>query len=105
MEIVEGVGFNVIAMEPEALAMARALNPIGVMDARMIVDMGESSTDLVIMYKDQPRLVRSIPGGFGVFVKTVAGALNVKEDQARSRYFGFSWNYCGYLSSALFLEN
>lgn len=83
MEIVEGVGFNVIAMEPEALAMARALNPIGVMDARMIVDMGESSTDLVIMYKDQPRLVRSIPGGFGVFVKTVAGALNVKEDQAR----------------------
>lgn len=83
MEIVEGVGFNVIAMEPEALAMARALNPIGAMDARMIVDMGESSTDLVIMYKDRPRLVRSIPGGFGVFVKTVAGALNVKEDQAR----------------------
>lgn len=83
MEIVEGVGFNVIAMEPEALAMARALNPIGISDARIIVDMGESSTDLVIMYKDQPRLVRSIPGGFGIFVKTVAGSLNVREDQAR----------------------
>ncbi len=83
MEIVESVGFNVIAMEPEALAMARALNPIGAIDARMIVDMGESSTDLVIMYKDQPRLVRSIPGGFSIFVKTVANSLNVKEEHAR----------------------
>ena len=83
MEIVENVGLNVVAMEPESLAVARALNPVGAMDARMIIDMGEASTDLVIMYKDQPRLVRSIPGGFGTFVKTVAGALNIKEDQAR----------------------
>lgn len=83
MEIVENVGLNVVAMEPESLAVARALNPVGAMDARMIIDMGEASTDLVIMYKDRPRLVRSIPGGFGTFVKTVAGALNIKEDQAR----------------------
>lgn len=83
MELVESVGFNVIAMEPESLAVARALNPVGALDARVIVDMGENSTDLVVIYQDQPRLVRSIPGGFGVFVKSVAGALNVKEDQAR----------------------
>lgn len=83
MEIVENVGLNVVAMEPEALAMARALNPIGAPDARMIVDLGESSTDLVIMYQNQPRLVRSIPGGFSLFVKTLAATLNVKEDQAR----------------------
>jgi len=83
MEIIENVGFNIIAMEPESLAVARALNPVGVTDARMIVDMGEGSTDLIIMYQDKPRLVRSIPGGFSGFVKAVAGALNVQEEQAR----------------------
>jgi hypothetical protein len=35
------------------------------------------------MYKNQPRLVRSIPGGFGVLVKAVASGLGVRDDQAR----------------------
>ncbi len=83
MELLEKVGLNVVAMEPEPLAMARALNPVGAMDARMIVDMGEGSTDLVIAYKDYPRLVRSIPGGFRLLTKTVSAMLNVREDQAR----------------------
>lgn len=83
MELIEKTGLNIIAMEPEPLAMARALAIPGAMDATMIVDFGERSTDLVIVYKDQPRLVRSIPGGFGVLVGSVAGGLNVREDQAR----------------------
>ena len=83
LEVIEKVSFNVIAMEPECLAMARALNPIGALDARMIVDMGENSSDIVVMYKDQPRLVRNVHGGFGLFVRTVANTLNVPEDQAR----------------------
>ena len=83
MEFIEKVGFNIIAMEPEPLAMARALNTPGSANANMIVDFGEGSTDLVIMYKDQPRLVRSIPGGMGVLVKAVASGLSVREDQAR----------------------
>lgn len=83
MEVIEKVGFNIIAMEPEPLAMARALNIPGSATANMIVDFGEGSTDIVIMYKDQPRLVRSIPGGIGVLIKAVANGLNVREDQAR----------------------
>ncbi|MBR2587308.1 pilus assembly protein PilM [Candidatus Saccharibacteria bacterium] len=83
LEKIEGMGFNVIAMEPEPLAMARALIPPGVVDARMIVDLGERSTDLVVVFRGAPRLVRSIPGGFDLLVKTVAGALSVREDQAR----------------------
>lgn len=82
METIEKTGLNIIAMEPEPLAMARALSIPGAMDANMIVDFGEKSTDIVIMYKDQPRLVRSIPGGFQVLVRAVAGSLNVREDQA-----------------------
>lgn len=83
MENFESLGFNVIAQEPEQMAMARALAPVGVMDARMIIDLGEKSTDLVVMYQGMPRLVRSIPGGLSLMVKTVAATLNVREDQAR----------------------
>lgn len=83
MEIIENAGLNVIAMEPEPLALARALTIPGAIDATMIVDLGEKSTDLVIVFQGQPRLVRSIPGGFGNFVKTLAGALDVREEQAR----------------------
>ncbi len=83
MEVIEKTGLNIIAMEPEPLAAARALNKPGSIDANMIVDFGEQSTDIVIMFKDQPRLVRSIPGGFGVLVKAVSNSLNTREDQSR----------------------
>ena len=83
METIEKAGFNVVAMEPEPLAMARALAIPGAIDATLIVDFGEKSTDLVIIYKNQPRLVRSIPGGFGSLVNTLSASLGVREDQAR----------------------
>ena len=83
MEMIESFGLNVIAQEPESLAMARALMPVGAQDARLIIDLGERSTDLVMMYRGVPRLVRSIPGGFALMIKTVVSALSVKEEQAR----------------------
>ncbi len=83
MEMIESFGLNVVAQEPESLAMARALMPIGAQDARLIVDLGERSTDLVMMYQGVPRLVRSIPGGFALLIRTVTSALNVRDDQAR----------------------
>ena len=83
MESVEQLGLNVIAQEPEPIAMVRALAPVGVQDARMIIDLGETSTDLVVMYQGSPRLVRSIPGGLLIFVRTVENSLKVRDDQAR----------------------
>ena len=83
METIEKTGLNIVAMEPEPLAMARSLSNPGAIDATMAVDFGENSTDIVITFKNQPRLVRSIPGGFGVLVKAIANGLNVREDQAR----------------------
>lgn len=83
MEMIEKTGLNIVAMEPEPLAMARALAIPGAIDATLIVDFGENSTDLVIVYKNQPRLVRSIPGGFGTLVKATANGLSVREDQSR----------------------
>lgn len=83
MEMIESLGLNVIAQEPESLAMARALTPVDAMDARMIVDLGEKSTDVAIVYRGAPRLIRSVAGGMSSLVRTVASTLNVKEDQAR----------------------
>lgn len=83
LDFYEGLGFNVVAFEPEPLAMARALMPVGENDAKLIVDLGEKSADIVVVYDCAPRLVRTIPGGFDMMVKTVAASLSVKEDQAR----------------------
>ncbi|MBQ9018220.1 type IV pilus assembly protein PilM [Candidatus Saccharibacteria bacterium] len=83
LETIEKTGLNIIAMEPEPLAMARSLAIPGAMDAVMIVDFGEKSTDIVIVYKDKPRLVRSVAGGFDTLVKTLSTGLEVREDQAR----------------------
>ena len=83
MELIDKTGFDIIAMEPEPLAMARALSQPGAIDATMAVDFGENSTDIVITYKGHPRLVRSIPGGFSVLVRAIATGLDVREDQAR----------------------
>ena len=83
LELIEGVGLNVVAMEPEVLAMSRALTPVGMTDAVLLVDFGEHSTDLSIIYQGKPRLVRTIPWAFGLLTKTTASSLNVKEEQAR----------------------
>lgn len=82
MESVESFGFNLIAQEPEPIAMSRSLTPPGLTDARLIIDFGEDSTDLSMVY-GAPRLVRMLPGGLSVLVRTVANSLNVKESQAR----------------------
>jgi type IV pilus assembly protein PilM len=83
LEFVEGLGFNVIALEPDPIAMIRSLLPAGVTDARLIIDMGEQSTDIAITYGDAPRLVRTIPMGLNSLVKAAVQNLNVKDDQAR----------------------
>jgi type IV pilus assembly protein PilM len=83
LEFIESLGFNVVAAEPDPIAMVRSLLPVGVTDARLIIDMGEKSTDLAITFNDCPRLVRTIPTGLRSLVKIAAQNLNVQEDQAR----------------------
>lgn len=83
LELVEGLGYNVIAAEPEPLAMIRSLLPAGVADARIIVDMGEVSTNIAITYGDAPRLVRTIPVGLSTLLKAIVQNLNVQDEQAR----------------------
>jgi type IV pilus assembly protein PilM len=83
LEFVESLGLNVIATEPDPLAMVRALLPPNSTGAQLIIDVGEQSTDLAITYGDAPRLVRSIPTGVKALVKAAVQNLNVQEEQAR----------------------
>ena len=83
LELVEALGFNVIAAEPDPIAMVRALTTPGATGATLLLDMGENSTDIAIVYGDTPRLVRTIPTGVGSLVKSTVTNLNVQEDQAR----------------------
>ena len=104
LEMIERTGLNVVAMEPEPLAMARSLNTPGAIDANLIVDFGEDSTDIVIMYKDKPRLVRSIPGGVGMLIHAIATNLSLRQDQARQYLLKFGLDQSqlnGQLVSAL----
>lgn len=83
LEFIEGLGLNVIAAEPDPLAMIRSLLPAGVPDARLLIDVGEQSTDLALTFGDSPRLVRTIPTGVRSLIKAAVQNLNVQEDQAR----------------------
>lgn len=83
LEFVEGLGLNVIAAEPDPIAMIRSLLPSDIKDARLIVDMGDQSTDIAMTYGDSPRLVRTIPIGLQSLIKAVVQNLNVQEDQAK----------------------
>jgi len=83
LEFIESLGFNVIAAEPDPIAMVRSLLPSGIQDARLIIDMGEQSTDLAITFGDTPRLVRTIPTGLRSLIKAAVQNLNVQDDQAR----------------------
>ena len=83
LEFIESLGFNVIAAEPDPIAMVRSLLPLGINDARLIIDVGDHSTDLAVTFNGAPRLIRTIPTGLKSLVKAAVQNLNVQEDQAR----------------------
>lgn len=83
LEFIEGLGFDVIASEPDPIAMIRSLLPAGARDAQVIIDIGESTTNVAIAYGDVPRLVRTIPNGLSTLVRTAVQNLSIEDDQAR----------------------
>jgi type IV pilus assembly protein PilM len=83
LELIERLGLNVIAAEPDPIAMIRAVLPLGLTDARLVIDVGEISTNLVMTYADAPRLVRTIPTGLSSLIKAIVQNLSVQEEQAR----------------------
>lgn len=82
LDFLEGLGLNVIATEPDSIALVRSLLPAGNTDSHLLIDVGDMATDIVMTYGDTPRLVRSIPVGLQTLIKAATQNLNVEENQA-----------------------
>ena len=89
LNIIESVGLNVIAMEPDAFALARSMVQPGTQEAVMVLDMGANTTDLVIVSNGAPRLARAIPMGGDGLLKAAQQNLGVDDKQAMQFVYKF----------------
>lgn len=89
MDLLESIGLNVIAFEPDNLALNRAMLKPDSMAPCMVLDIGSKSTDLVITMNGAPRLTRSIPTGSEAIIKSAIQNLNIDEKQAQEFVFKF----------------
>ncbi|HEY5442835.1 MAG TPA: type IV pilus assembly protein PilM [Candidatus Saccharimonadales bacterium] len=89
LDMLESIGLNVIAFEPDNLAMARALAVPNDPEAQLVLDVGRRSTDLVVVLGGVPHLTRSIPTGVETIVRAAAQNLNIDEKQAEQFVFKF----------------
>lgn len=82
LAMLESAGLNVIAMEPDGMALTRALTSSDTPAPQMVLDIGNSTTDLVIVMGGAPRLTRSISVGLQALIRAVAQNLAVDAFQA-----------------------
>ncbi len=89
LDLLESIGLNVIAFEPDNLALVRGMLSPESSEAQMVLDIGLTSTDLVIVMNGAPRLTRSIPTGVESFVKAAMQNLGIEQSQAEQFVFKF----------------
>jgi type IV pilus assembly protein PilM len=89
LDTLESIGLNVVAFEPDNLALSRALIAPEATAPMLVVDIGNKSTDLVIVMDGNPRLTRSIPTGSETIVKSAMQGLSIDEKQAEQFVFKF----------------
>lgn len=89
LDMIESIGLNVIALEPDNFALPRAVIPSGTTMPQLVIDMGQMTTDLVITMGDAPRLSRSIPTGIDAIIRAATQNLNIDEKQAQQFIYKF----------------
>jgi len=89
LDMLESIGLNVIAFEPDNLALARALVAPEVTTPQVVLDIGYKTTDLVITMNGAPRLTRSIPTGTEAILRAAAQNLSIDQKQAEQFVFKF----------------
>ncbi len=89
LDMIESTGLNVIAFEPDSMALARAIVPAGTVAPQLVIDMGNLTTDLVIAMGDAPRLTRSIPTGTEAVVRAAQQNLGIDDKQAQQFVYKF----------------
>jgi type IV pilus assembly protein PilM len=89
LDLIESIGLNVVAFEPDTLALARSMTAAGDTAPQLVLDVGQLSTDLVITMGGAPRLARSIPTGVDAIIRSAQQNLNVDDKQAQQFVFKF----------------
>jgi type IV pilus assembly protein PilM len=89
LDMLESIGLNVIAFEPESLAVTRALLAPGTQQPHLLLDIGDKASDLIVTLNDAPRLIRSIPIGTDAIVKAAMQNLSIDQKQAQQFVFKF----------------
>lgn len=89
LDLLESIGLNIVAFEPDNLAMTRAMIATEAVEPQMVIDIGSKSTDMVITMNGAPRLTRSIPTGSDAIIKAAVQNLNIDENQAQEFVFKF----------------
>lgn len=89
LNMIEAIGLNVVAFEPDTMALARSLVAPDSNLPELVLDIGNSVTDLVISIGSAPHLSRSIPIGQQTIVQAAAVNLGVDAEQARQFVYKF----------------
>lgn len=83
LDMLESIGLNVIAFEPDYLALSRAVIPFNATSAQMIIDIGNKATDIVVSVGGVTRLARAIPTGSEAIIRAAVQNLSIDEKQAQ----------------------
>ncbi len=89
LDLLESIGLNVIAFEPDSIALMRAIVPTDAAAPQMVLDIGSKATDLIVTMNGAPRLIRSIPTGTEAILRAAAQNLNIDDKQAQQFVFKF----------------
>lgn len=89
LELLESVGLNVVAFEPDNTALARSLVPAEATTPQLLLDVGYLYTDLVIVAAGVPYLARSISIGTEAAIRMAAQNMSITAEQAQQMVFKF----------------
>ena len=89
LEVLESINLNVLAFEPDSLALVRSMTNANTPHDGLIVDIGYSDCDIIVMHKNQPRLITSVPVGINNAVMGVINSMQLDNAQAQQLIFQF----------------
>jgi len=92
LDMLGSIGLKVISLEPDNLALTRALLDPSNTSPQMVFDLGRYNSDLVISMNNAAMLTRSINYGTETFIRAATQDLNIKREQAEEVIFKFGLN-------------
>lgn len=89
LDMLEGIGLNVIAFEPDTIALARAMTSPDDPTPQVVIDIGTKYSDLVIVANGGIKLNRAIPTGSDAVIQSAMQGLGIDQKQAEQFVYKF----------------